>query len=181
MTLTTFSFRIIINREQTHLSLPLDLRQNRLDDLYTHQNIRGTSYSDGDRYIFPRQEHLTVNVDDCWPLILYACQLHLTPIWMEHWCQPHLTHIWMEHWVRFGVQVRVEAMEDRLPLKVPLVWTTALAALASQVRAYTILLLNVRNFDAVPPMIQWNGLSSLKTALGWVGNALKHHHVTTIT
>ncbi|KAL2552643.1 hypothetical protein Fot_06262 [Forsythia ovata] len=52
-------------REQTHLSLPLDLRQNRLDDLYMHQNIQGTLYSDGDRYTFPRQEHLPVNVHDC--------------------------------------------------------------------------------------------------------------------
>ncbi|KAL2532383.1 hypothetical protein Adt_05734 [Abeliophyllum distichum] len=52
-------------REQSHLSLPLDLRQNRLDDLYMHQNMQGTLYSDGDRYTFPRQEHLPVNVHDC--------------------------------------------------------------------------------------------------------------------
>ncbi|XP_059669913.1 uncharacterized protein LOC132315599 isoform X2 [Cornus florida] len=52
-------------QEQLHPSLPLEVRQKRLTDLYTRQNIQENVYSDGGRYSFPRQEHfLPVNIQD---------------------------------------------------------------------------------------------------------------------
>ncbi|PIN24228.1 hypothetical protein CDL12_03049 [Handroanthus impetiginosus] len=50
-------------REQVHPSLPLDLRQKRLNDLYMHQNIQESMYSGG-RFTIPRQEDLPVNIHD---------------------------------------------------------------------------------------------------------------------
>ncbi|KAI3463151.1 hypothetical protein Pfo_019814 [Paulownia fortunei] len=50
--------------DHIHPSLPLDLRQKRLNDLYMHENFQESMYSDGGQYTMPRQEHLPVNVHD---------------------------------------------------------------------------------------------------------------------
>lgn len=51
--------------QQIHPSLPLELRQKGLNDLYVHQNIREKMFSDGGRYTLPRQEQFSsVNVQD---------------------------------------------------------------------------------------------------------------------
>ncbi|KAL2529317.1 hypothetical protein Fot_21918 [Forsythia ovata] len=54
-------------REQVYPSLTLDPRQKRLNDLYLHQNIQESMYSDGGRFSIPKQEHLTVNIHDWAP------------------------------------------------------------------------------------------------------------------
>ncbi|KAI3463153.1 hypothetical protein Pfo_019816 [Paulownia fortunei] len=50
--------------DHIHPSLPLDLRQKRLNDLYMRENFQENMYSDGSQYTMPRQEHLPVNVHD---------------------------------------------------------------------------------------------------------------------
>lgn len=45
--------------EQQHQSLPLELGQKRENDVYMQQNLPENIYSDGGRYLIPRQEHLT--------------------------------------------------------------------------------------------------------------------------
>ncbi|KAK9272600.1 hypothetical protein L1049_002974 [Liquidambar formosana] len=52
-------------REHLQLPLPLEQRQKRQNELYVHQNIQENMYSDGGRYLIPRQEHLSpINVQD---------------------------------------------------------------------------------------------------------------------
>ncbi|PRQ54356.1 putative nuclear factor related to kappa-B-binding protein [Rosa chinensis] len=51
--------------EQQHQSLPLELGQKRENGVYIPQNLTESIYSDGGRYLIPRQEHLTpVNFQD---------------------------------------------------------------------------------------------------------------------
>lgn len=52
-------------QEQQPQSIPLEPEQKRQNDVYMHQNISGNMYSDGVRYLIPRQEHLApVSVQD---------------------------------------------------------------------------------------------------------------------
>ncbi|KAL6136011.1 hypothetical protein ACLB2K_061313 [Fragaria x ananassa] len=52
-------------QEQQHQSLPLELGQKRENGVYMPQNLTESIYSDGGRYLFPRQEHHTpVNLQD---------------------------------------------------------------------------------------------------------------------
>nr|XP_023909334.1 uncharacterized protein LOC112020991 [Quercus suber] len=52
-------------QEQPQQSMPLELEQKRQNEVYMQRNISGNMYSDGGRYLIPRQEHLTpVNVQD---------------------------------------------------------------------------------------------------------------------
>ncbi|KAK6155336.1 hypothetical protein DH2020_009584 [Rehmannia glutinosa] len=78
-------------REQIHpSSLPLDLRQKRLNDLYTHhQNIQESMYSGG-RFAMPRQEDLPVNIHD-WATVNSA-RMPVPP-------QPHLNS---QNWYNTG-------------------------------------------------------------------------------
>lgn len=50
-------------REHVHPSVPLDLRQKRLNDFYMLQNIQESMYSGG-RFAMPRQEDLPVSIHD---------------------------------------------------------------------------------------------------------------------
>ncbi|KAH6766549.1 hypothetical protein C2S52_017532 [Perilla frutescens var. hirtella] len=67
-------------REHVHPSVPMDLRQKRLNDLYLHQNIQESIYSGG-RFAMPRQEDLAVNIHD-WATV--------NSVRMPVPCQPHL-------------------------------------------------------------------------------------------
>lgn len=49
---------------QVHPSLPLDMRQKSLNDIYVHQNIHESMYSGGGRFMPTRQDELAVNVHD---------------------------------------------------------------------------------------------------------------------
>lgn len=52
-------------QEQLQLTLPLEQRQKRQDEIYMHQNMQENMYSDVGRYSIPRQEHFsTVNMQD---------------------------------------------------------------------------------------------------------------------
>ena len=52
-------------QEQPQQSLPLELEQKRQNEVYMQRNVSGNMYSDGGRYLIPRQEHLApVNVQD---------------------------------------------------------------------------------------------------------------------
>jgi hypothetical protein len=52
-------------QEQRQQSLPLEQEQKRQNEVYMHRNISGNMYSDGVRYLIPRQEHLApVNMQD---------------------------------------------------------------------------------------------------------------------
>ncbi|CAI9777225.1 unnamed protein product [Fraxinus pennsylvanica] len=55
-------------REQVYPSLALDPGQKRLNDLYLHQNIQESVFSDAGRYSMQKQENLTVNIHDWAPL-----------------------------------------------------------------------------------------------------------------
>ncbi|XP_050380593.1 uncharacterized protein LOC126797884 isoform X2 [Argentina anserina] len=51
--------------EQQHQSLPLELGQKRDNGVYMPQNLTESMYSDGGKYLTPRQQHLTpVNLQD---------------------------------------------------------------------------------------------------------------------